>query len=137
MSASLAGEAGGFEGPLDECRQRSRLNAWNIGATLRLLLCDGLLGHFPSDVFCLPLCHLDRRLITTAFSAVIARKSVLGHEVIADLVKPGGPAQRHGADEFNAQMVEHGAHALGAVERKPPDHGACRPARRGHRARAP
>ena len=43
------GEAGGFEGPLDECRQRSRLNSWNIGATLRLLLCGGLLGHFPSE----------------------------------------------------------------------------------------
>ena len=32
-------EAGGFEGPLDECRQRSRLNAWNIGATLLVACC--------------------------------------------------------------------------------------------------
>src|SRR5215218_3757863 len=64
-----SGKAGGFEGPFDERGQRGRLNARHITAAVWFLLCDGLLGHFPSGLLYLPLCQLDRRWITTAFSA--------------------------------------------------------------------
>ena len=46
------------------------------------------------------------------------------HQAIVDLIEPRDPAQRHGANQLGQQVIEHGLHAVGSVERKSPDHRA-------------
>src|SRR5262245_60248609 len=47
--------------------------------------------------------------------------SLVGHEIGADIGELRRPAQRHGAGKLGVEVIEHRPHALGTVEREPPD----------------
>src|SRR5262245_50351679 len=51
--------------------------------------------------------------------------SLVGHEIGADIGEPRRPAQRHGAGELGVEVIEHRPHAVGTVEREPPDDRQC------------